>query len=123
DEIGPRCSTGGPRHSYTLGGLPSQRSALTFCRFRSLAKQGVDLVAMHTEADEHTVIDHDGRHAESAQAIEQIEARIRVSPYVAQVDRRASRLKKRKRRLPVGVALHRKEQDLLHRASRYHPAA
>src|SRR5262245_52477037 len=121
-KIGPRCSAGGPRHSYTLAGLPSQRSALSLRRFQSLAEQRVDLVAMHTEAHEHTVVDHDGRHAETAQTIEQVEARIGVSAHVAHVDGRASRLEKRERRLTVGVALHRKEQDLLHRAHDTIPA-
>src|SRR5262249_24273895 len=118
DEIGPRCFAAVRGTLIPQGALPSQRSALSLRRFQSLAEQHVDLVAMHPDPYEHTVGDHDGRHAETAQTIEQIEARVGVAAYVTHVDGRASRLEKRERGLTVGVALNRKEQDLLHRASR-----
>src|SRR5262249_20149735 len=106
--IGPPCSTGRPEALLYPSRTSESTQRVEVFRFRSLAKQGIDLASMHAEAHEHAVIDHDGRHTESAQTIEQIEARVGVSPYVAHVDGRASRLEKGERGFTVGVALHRK---------------
>src|SRR5215470_5789012 len=105
-----------PTRPYTAGPpRPSTRGPPRGARL--LANQSLDLLAMRAEAVEHAVADHHGGYREPARAGEEVQARIRILPHVAQLHRDAPRLQEREGGLAVGVAFHREEQRFDHGVS------